>query len=214
MTALAHEMLEAVMPRPATPPSELDEVLWQAWKAMELPEGYRAEIVEGFIEVSPTGRYAHGRVANRLRRALDACLADSAFAAYQDINVIHRRKVWIPDVFVALKDAEEHVTEDGLGIDASGVELIAEMVSPGRDSLDRDRDRKRRAYARAGIPVYLIIDDYDGQGSIRVLSDPAPDHARYESEVRLPYGSAATIPEGPAKGLVIGEDITGSMRRG
>ncbi|WP_327414508.1 hypothetical protein [Streptomyces sp. NBC_01233] len=39
----------------ATPPSDLDDVLWQAWKAMELPEGYHAEIVEGFIEESITG---------------------------------------------------------------------------------------------------------------------------------------------------------------
>ncbi|WP_405787565.1 Uma2 family endonuclease [Streptomyces sp. NBC_01367] len=213
MTALAHETLEAVMPKVATSPSELDEVLWRAWKAMELPEGYRAEIIEEFIEVSPTGRYSHGRIVNRLRHALGLFLDDSDFTAYQDMNVIHRRKAWIPDVFISLKDAEEHVTEDGLGIDAGGVELIAEVVSPGKDSLDRDRDRKRRAYARAGIPVYLIIDDYDGQGSVRVLSEPAPDRARYESEVRMPYGSAVTVPEGPAKGFVITEAITGTLRR-
>ncbi|MFF4385407.1 Uma2 family endonuclease [Streptomyces sp. NPDC001552] len=213
MTALARETLEAVMPKVATSPSELDEVLWQAWKAMELPEGYRAEIVEGSIEASPTGRYSHGRIANRLSHALSMFLDDSDFTAYQDMNVIHRRKVWIPDVFISLKDAEEHVTEDGLGIEAVGVELIAEVVSPGKDSLDRDRDRKRRAYARAGIPVYLIIDDYDGQGSVRVLSEPAPDRARYESDVRMPYGSAVTVPEGPAKGFVITEAITGTLRR-
>lgn len=213
MTALAHETLEAVMPKVATSPSELDEVLWQAWKAMELPEGYRAEIIEEFIEASPTGRYSHGRTANRLRHALGVFLDDSDFTAYQDMNAIHQRKVWIPDVFISLKDAEEHVAEDGLGIDAGGVELIAEVVSPGKDSLDRDRDRKRRAYARAGIPVYLIIDDYDGQGGVRVLSDPAPDRARYESEVRMPYGSAVTIAEGPAKGFVITEAITGALRQ-
>ncbi|WP_327262933.1 hypothetical protein OG444_16700 [Streptomyces sp. NBC_01232] len=55
-------------------------------------------------------------------------------------------------MFIALKDAEEHAAEDGLGIDASGVELIAEVVSPGKDGIDRDRDRKRRAYAgREGL---------------------------------------------------------------
>ncbi|MEU9162576.1 Uma2 family endonuclease [Streptomyces sp. NPDC048424] len=213
MTALAHETLEAVMPKVATPPSDLDDVLWHAWKAMKLPEGYHAEIVEGFIEVSPTGRYAHGQIANRLRRALDRFLDGGEFAAYQDLNVVHKRKVWIPDVFIALEDAEEHVIEEGLGIDASGVELIAEVVSPGRESLERDRDRKRRAYARAGIPVYLIIDDYDGQGSVRMLSGPVPDQARYESEVRLPYGTAVTIPEGPAKGFAITKSITGGPRR-
>ncbi|MGP3686699.1 Uma2 family endonuclease [Streptomyces sp. IBSNAI002] len=212
MTALAHETLEAVMPKVATPPSDLDDVLWQAWKAMELPEGYRAEIVEGFIEVSPTGRYSHGRIANRLRRALDKFLDGGQFAAHQDMNVIHKRKVWIPDVFITLEDAEEHVTEDGLGIDASAVELIAEVVSPGKETLERDRERKRRAYARAGIPVYVIIDDFDGHGTVSVLTGPVPGEARYASEVRMPYGTEVIVPEGPAKGFVIGEAITGALR--
>ncbi|MCI4082014.1 Uma2 family endonuclease [Streptomyces sp. MMS21 TC-5] len=212
MTALAHETLEAAMPTVTTPPSDLDDVLWQAWKAMELPEGYRAEIVEGFIEVSPTGRYSHARTANRLRRALDTALGGGEFTAYQDMNVIHGRKVWIPDVFVALEDADEHVTEDGLGIDAAAVHLVAEVVSPDADSRDRDRDRKRRAYARAGIPVYVIIDDYRARGSVTVLSDPVPDEARYASETTVAYGTAVAVPEGPAKGVVIDASITGVLK--
>lgn len=130
MTALAHETPEAGMTKVATPPSDLDDVLWQAWRAMELPEGYHAEIIEGSIEVSPTGRYAHGRIVNELRDRLVVFLAKSEFAARQDINVIHRRKVWIPDLFVVPADAEEYVTEDGLGIDASAVGLVVEVVSP------------------------------------------------------------------------------------
>ncbi|MEU9232131.1 Uma2 family endonuclease [Streptomyces subrutilus] len=212
MTALAHETLEAVMPKVATSPSDLDDVLWQAWKAMELPEGYHAEIVEGFIEVSPTGRYSHGRIANRLRDELVVFLAQGDFRARQDMNVVHKRKVWIPDLFIALEDAEEHISEDGLGIHASAVELIAEVVSPGRESIERDRERKRRAYARAGIPVYVIIDDYDGHGTVSVLSGPVPGEARYASEVRMPYGTEVIVPEGPAKGFVIGEAITGALR--
>lgn len=208
MTALAHETLEAVMPKVATPPSDLDDVLWQAWKAMELPEGYHAEIVEGFIEVSPTGRYSHGRIANRLRDQLVVFLARGEFAAWQDMNVIHKHKVWIPDLFVAAEDAEEHVTEDGLGIDASAVQLIVEVVSPGSDGISRDRTRKRREYARAGIPVYVLIDDHDEHGIVTVLTAPDPDRAIYGDEVRAGYGATATIPSGPAKGFSIGEEIT------
>lgn len=213
MTALAHETLEAAMPRVTTPPSDLDDVLWQAWKAMELPEGYRAEIIEGFIDVSPTGRYAYGQVANRLRDALVVLLARSGFVARQDMNVIHERKVWIPDVFITLEDAEEHVTEDGLGIDASAVRLIVEVVSPGGDGITRDRTRKRRAYARAGIPVYVLIDDHDDGGTVTVLSTPDAEAAIYADEVRAAYGSGATVPEGPAKGFTIGEEITGPRLR-
>ncbi|MGC0421261.1 hypothetical protein [Embleya sp. AB8] len=37
------------------PFDELDGFLWQTRNAMTLPEGFRAEIIEGAIEVSPTG---------------------------------------------------------------------------------------------------------------------------------------------------------------
>ncbi|MCJ0871119.1 Uma2 family endonuclease [Streptomyces sp. AP-93] len=212
MTALAHETLEAVMPKVATPPSDLEDVLWQAWKAIELPEGYHAEIIEGLIEVSPTGRLSHSQIANRLRRAVDKFLDRSEFAAFQDTNVIQARKAWIPDVLVAPEDAEEHSSEDGIGIKASAVQLIVEVVSPGSDSVTRDRTRKRREYARAGIPVYVLIDDHDEHGIVTVLTSPDPDQAIYGDEVRAAYGTTATIPSGPVKGFSIGEDITGPLR--
>ncbi|GFE21878.1 hypothetical protein [Streptomyces nigrescens] len=96
MTALTQEK-PVTTPEATTPGPDLDEVLWQAWKAMEPPEGLHAEIFEGSIKVSPTGRFAHGQIANRLRRAVDRHLDEGEWAAYQDINVVHDRKVWIPD---------------------------------------------------------------------------------------------------------------------
>ncbi|GAA3179418.1 MULTISPECIES: Uma2 family endonuclease [Streptomyces] len=207
MTALAHEAPETTTPGP-----DLDEVLWQAWKAMELPEGFHAEIIEGFIEVSPTGRYAHARIANRLRRALDAHLSGDAYAAYQDINIVHGRKVWIPDLVIAPEDADAHVTDDGIGLRASAVALIAEVVSPGHDVITRDRIRKRAAYARAGIPVYVLIDDFDEQGTVTVLTSPCPEKGTYADSFRRPYGAEVAVPEGPAKGFVLGGAVTGPPR--
>lgn len=74
MTALAHEVMPVTTDDKPTSGLDLDEILWQAWKAMELPEGYQAEIIEGSIEVSPTGRRRHGVLINRFRRALEAYL--------------------------------------------------------------------------------------------------------------------------------------------
>ena len=191
---------------------ELDEVVWQGWKAMELPEGYRAEIVEGVIEVSPTGRLSHARVVNRLRSALEACLRDGEHGAWNSMNVIHAHRAWIPDGLVAPQDVEPAEAEDDLGIKASAVQLVAEVVSPGKSNQDRDRIRKRREYARAGIPMYVLIDDYDGQGAVTLFTGPRPDKADWEDIHRVPYGTEVTIPEGPAKGFVIGEAITGPKR--
>lgn len=208
MTALAHEAPETTMMSEL----DLDEVLWQAWKAMELPEGYRAEIIEGAIEVSPTGRLSHGQIANRFRDALVLVLADGEYAAFQDMNVIHGRKAWIPDIFVAPRDLEPHADEEGLGVNASAVSLVVEVVSPGRQCRKRDRERKRREYARAGIPVYVIVDSYDDGGTVTVLTEPRPEKADWVGEHRVPYGTEVIIPEGPAKGFTITEAITGPLR--
>ncbi|MEW2400896.1 Uma2 family endonuclease [Streptomyces sp. NPDC046862] len=187
---------------------DLDEVLWQAWKDMELPEGYRAEI----IEVSAAGRLSHARVVNRLRDALERFLGEGECAAYQAMNVIFRRKGWIPDLFIAPEDPEPCADEGGLGVDAAAVRLVAEVVSPGKRNQDRDRVRKRREYARAGIPVYVIIDDHDGRGAVTLFTGPRPDQADWEDIHRVPYGTEVVIPEGPAKGFTITEAITGPAR--
>ncbi|GAA1918001.1 hypothetical protein GCM10009837_48910 [Streptomyces durmitorensis] len=206
MTALAHEVTPVV----DNPVPDLDEVLWQAWKAMDLPEGYRAEIIEGAIEVSPTGRRRHMVLINRLRRALEKHLGSSEYTVWHDGNVFHRRKCWIPDLFVGPLDPDEIPDEEDLGVDAAGVPMVVEVVSPGRRNIERDRVRKRREYARAGIPVYVIVDDFDEEGAVLVLTAPNPKKATYEDEHRVPYGTEAIIPSGPAKGFAIGEEITRS----
>ncbi|MEU9084670.1 Uma2 family endonuclease [Streptomyces sp. NPDC048357] len=193
---------------------DLDEAVWIAWQAAanSLPEGFRAEILDGRVEVSARGHVRPGGIANRLRATMDRALADSGFGAVQCTYVVHGRNAWQPDVLLAPDDDAGHATDDGL--EASAVELVVEVVSPGRDSISRDRIRKRRAYARAGIPVYILIDDHDERGVVTAPTGPDPEKAVYGDEVRASYGVAVTVPAGPAKGFVIGEGITGALRGG
>ncbi|RFU84529.1 Uma2 family endonuclease [Streptomyces triticagri] len=214
MTALAHKAPEDITPDAdltPTPVLDVDEVLWQAWKTLELPEGYHAEIIEGAIEVSPTGRLTHAQIVNRLRESLVLFLAKSEFQSLQDTNVIHGRKAWTPDVLIAPRDLEPHADEDGLGIKASAVSLVVEVVSPGRECRRRDRERKRREYARAGIPLYVIVDSHDARGTVTVLSDPQPDRADWVGIHRVPFGTEVVLQDGPAKGFAVTEAITGPL---
>ncbi|MGY1498397.1 Uma2 family endonuclease [Streptomyces sp. QTS52] len=189
-------------------PDAVDEILWKTWRAMELPEGYRAEVIEGAIEVSPTGRRRHAVLISRTRRALEAHLSGGEYVAHQVVHVIHQRRSWIPDLFLGPEDLDETLDEEGLGVDAVVVPMVIEVVSPGRRNIEGDRVRKRREYARAGIAVYVIIDDFDEDGAVVVLSAPNPGKATYEDEHRVTYGTDAIIPSGPAKGFVIGGAIT------
>ncbi|MBT1185058.1 Uma2 family endonuclease [Streptomyces sp. CJ_13] len=184
----------------------LDEVLWQARKAMDLPEGYRAEIIEAAIEVLPPGRRRHDVLAHRLRGALDARLAGSGFQVHQDIDVVHGRKVCAPCLFVASEDLAAIRDKEGCGVDATRVSLVAGVVAPGADA--HSRDERRRRYALAGIPVYVVIDDFTDEGTVTVFSSPDPDKGTYATKTTVSYGTPVTVPEGPAKGLVIGEEVT------
>ncbi|MFF2142001.1 Uma2 family endonuclease [Kitasatospora sp. NPDC058190] len=190
----------------------LDQVLWQAWKSMDVPEGFRAEIIEGTITLSPTGGTRHFTVNRRLGRALHDYLSGTGYGPAQDGNVIADLKVFIPDVFLAPDDVDEIEHPEGVGVLASGVPMVVETVSPGAEARKRDHVLKRRAYAAAGIPVYVIIDDYDEGGMVTILTGPDRERRTYEYSARIPYGKEAVIPEGPAKGFVIGPEITGERR--
>jgi Uma2 family endonuclease len=122
--------------------------------------------------------------------------------------VIHGLKATIPDVFVALEDLDLAPDPEGLGVDAAGVQVVIEVVSPGVKDRKRDRVRKRRANARAGIPVDVLADDHDDEGTVTVLSDPDRRSGDYDTSHRYRYGAEAVIPEGPAKGFVIDGSIT------
>ncbi|MFJ9377604.1 Uma2 family endonuclease [Streptomyces sp. NPDC101455] len=192
--------------------SDLDAILWRAWKTLEAPEGCRAEIIEGALEIQRIGRVRHGLIVNRLRDALPTSGSGDGFGAYQGLAVVHERSVWIPDLVIAPLELQPCADSEDFGVTASAVRLVAEVVSRGRRHQDRDRIRKRREYARAGIPMYVLIDDYDGQGAVTLFTGPRPDKADWEDIHRVPYGTEVTIPEGPAKGFVIGEAITGPKR--
>ncbi|MEV7021741.1 Uma2 family endonuclease [Kitasatospora sp. NPDC093558] len=190
----------------------LDQQLWQAWKSMDVPEGFRAEIIEGTITLSPTGSSRHFDVNNRVLEDLFVHLRGSDWRPGNDCNVIDGLKVLIPDVFVARRDFEAIDHPEGKGLLASGVTLVVETVSPGAENRRRDHVLKRRAYATAGIPVYVIIDDHDDGGAVTVLTNADTKRGAYASSTRVPYGEEAVIPEGPAKGFVIGPEITGERR--
>ncbi|GHH71058.1 hypothetical protein GCM10018781_31610 [Kitasatospora indigofera] len=79
--------------------------------------------------------------------------------------------------------------------------MVVETVSPGSESRKRDLVRKHRAYATAGTPVYVIIDDFDG-GSVTVLSGPDPARGGY----RIQSQCAGLQPGGEA---ILGGALSG-----
>ncbi|MCI0385206.1 Uma2 family endonuclease [Streptomyces sp. CNQ085] len=144
--------------------------------------------------MSPTDRHRHChchrhvQIVGRLRRALEKSIDDSDHAAYQDMNVIHGLTAYVPGLFVAPEDDIEHVTEDGLGLRGPVWRWSSRWSPPGHRATERDPVRKRRAYARTGVPVYVLIGDHDGHGTVTGLTSPSPSLAAAPDAARPAHG--------------------------
>ncbi|MEU6892776.1 Uma2 family endonuclease [Streptomyces sp. NPDC046557] len=103
---------------------------------------------------------------------------------------------------------DEIPDEEGFGVDATRVALVAEVVSPGKEVHRQHHSRKRRWYAQSGIAVYLVVDDFEDQGTVTVFSGPDPGRGTYATRTKVSYGTPVTIPEGPAKGVEIDGALT------
>jgi Uma2 family endonuclease len=122
---------------------------------MSLPEGTRAELIDGELFMCPSPRSRHQDTAGNL------------FALLRDF-VRHRSlgRVFVAplDVHLPSGDIVEpdilYVAKANLGIVHDWVrgapDLIIEVLSP--ESIDRDRFVKRDLYAKNGVREYWIVD--------------------------------------------------------
>lgn len=127
-----------------------------------LPEdGKRFELADGWLtELSPSPWHDHA--ADRLKDILKNAARIAGAQVYvaggpNDIST--PAGVRKPDAFVVPRDIARSAISGKLRTYyASDLLLVAEVISPRSGSEQVDRVRKVREYARAGIPVYWIID--------------------------------------------------------
>lgn len=58
---------------------------------------------------------------------------------------------------------------------------------------ERDRGVKRHCYAKAGIPLYLLVDRADQ--SVTLFSEPDAAVEDYREDVRVTFGKPLDLPE-------------------
>ncbi|RCV51770.1 Uma2 family endonuclease [Marinitenerispora sediminis] len=184
MTALAPE--KAV---PGTQPVAAESCeLFDLLDRLDLPRGYRAEIVEGStITVSPVASGRHQRTVRSLDLQLRPHLpAGHDAEPHLEIRMPDLGRSVIPDLFVA--PVEVLNTADSV-VPPDDVLLVAEVVSPG--NARSDRVVKLEVYAKAAIEFYLLIDPIAGQTTL--FSNPSA--GRYQDRVTRDFGEKLVVPE-------------------
>jgi Uma2 family endonuclease len=166
--------------------------LLAAWQGMDVPEGWRAEIVGEGITVTPPPGNGHNSIADLVHRALARLIPDD-WGLYQTLgmSIPLRLKLFIPDLAVVPR-SDVNSRPDNEPVPADLALLIVENTSRG--SAETDRKTKRWGYAHAGVPQYLLIDRFDEDGpAVSLFSDPVDGH--YQHITRIPFGEKISLPE-------------------
>ncbi|MFE9749132.1 Uma2 family endonuclease [Saccharothrix saharensis] len=125
---------------------------WTLDEVMALPEDstQRVELVDGSLLMSPIGNVRHQRLLFRIATALQAA-CPPGLEALPGLNLeISSSRMLIPDFTVNVAG------EEGLLLPASELVLAGEVLSPSNRV--NDLVLKRKLYADAGIPFYLVVD--------------------------------------------------------
>lgn len=153
------------------------------------PKGWRVELIEGEIYVTPPAIGEHEEFVSEFSAQAYERQHDRRLRIYTGIGLNvpggsgtgHVE----PDLAIAPKGTFDDQEE---WHNPTGVLLVAEVTS--KSTADRDRHQKIHGYARAGIPVYLLIDREEGE--VTVYSEPSGDD--YTQNPKYELGLAVPLP--------------------
>ncbi|MDT0379850.1 Uma2 family endonuclease [Streptomyces sp. DSM 42041] len=164
----------------------LDE-LFELLERMPVPEGYKAEIVEGTVHMSPQ-RDAHWEIIRRIVRALeDRFGMDAKVKSDVRIDFPDSSNGFAPDVAKLRDSAGKGHTDGRRGWLHEDVEFIAEVISRGTAA--NDYGPKQQAYAAAAVPVYLIVDPYTATCHLFTH----PKDGEYQSRLTAKFGEVLDL---------------------
>nr|WP_269781600.1 Uma2 family endonuclease [Nocardia bovistercoris] len=165
----------------------------EGFYALEPPEGFRAELIEGEIIVTPPPRGDHESIiASINRQVIKGSAVDVDFSGNKglllDKGGLCVKNHLIPDgVFVPVRAYRG----EGSWMPVDKVLMVVEVTST---KPERDRKSKRYCYARGGVPLYLLVDREIH--SVTLFGEPggAGDLIDYRQEVRVPFGKPLDLP--------------------
>jgi Uma2 family endonuclease len=169
-------------------PAQAPDGLWELFETLDLGELYRIEFIEGRIVVSGVPYVWHELVITWMRdQFADARHSRGWGESGHSALILETRWTCVLPDLVVFEDADR-IPRLQSEIPAEHVLLAMEVTS--RDSKRVDREVKPNACAKAGIPLYLLVDRFTKPVSVTLLSVPGENG----------YTKAETVPAGPHGG--------------
>ncbi|WP_181791717.1 Uma2 family endonuclease [Streptomyces phytophilus] len=163
------------------------DTLFELVERMPVPAGYKVEIVEGAVYMSPQ-RQKHWLVIADLYDQLRARYPRTRTASYVRIDFPGHLNGFASDIATMAEGAEPGADDRWRPQD---VEFVGEVISKGTAA--NDYGPKKAAYAAAGVPVYLIVDPYTGKCHVHTL----PKDGEYHVGTTLDFGVDIDLTDPP-----------------
>ncbi|MEU6366339.1 Uma2 family endonuclease [Streptomyces sp. NPDC046931] len=171
------------------------DTMFEWLERMHIPEGFKTEIVEGGIFVTPQ-RDTHWEIILDIVEQLRTKYPRKHVKSDVRIDYPGHLNGFASDVVGLTKDARP---DDKGHWRHQDVEFVAEVIS--RDTARNDYGPKKAAYAAAEVPVYLIVDPYTGTWHLHTL----PQDGEYRGKLTLDFGEEIDL-TGTVVGLVLKTD--------
>ncbi|WP_433699865.1 Uma2 family endonuclease [Nocardiopsis sp. CA-288880] len=172
------------------------QFMLRTWEELDVPEGCRAEIIEGALVLATPPKPEHSQIVWQVGKALTreilrdgSSIAEAEVHQTVDVRVPFRSGLYIPDLLVIPHSVMEYDPENLV----SDALLVVEVTS--RSTADRDRKPKLWGYAHAGIPLYLLVDRWDPEtdrGEVTLFS--GPENGVYTGATKVPFGKEIHLP--------------------
>ena len=169
-------------------PEAADSTL-QYFLSLDTPEGYRAELIDGEIVVTPPPNGNHEHCISRIVEQVFASSATRMdFAGHKGLIVPDAtgQGRFIPDLTFAPRDLDLF-RDAPPWMPPAGVAMVVEVTS---SSPDHDRFGKRHGYASAKVPLYLLVDPKKDQATL--FSDPVGND--YTALSQVLFGGSIKLP--------------------
>jgi hypothetical protein len=191
ITQQERRIMTVMLERPTpieTPDGPPDfEALCRTLLSMDVPDGYRAEIIRGSIVVSPWSKGFYLPVMRSVRSQLEAHAPEGYFvdSAPFLFTFPGQERAYGPDIYVAAQDAFRTTRRY---VDGDALVLVAELTSSS--TRGADWEDKVPVYGKHGVPVYLLLDMQEESATVFW----APSEKGYTSHMTVPFGKTLRVP--------------------
>ncbi len=137
-----------------------EKVVWTIFDLDRLPDdGCRYEIMQGDLFVTRAPHWKHQNTTGKIFAVLQQWSNESQLgeAAVNPGLVFSEIDAVIPDVVWASFERLKTMMDEA-GHLMAAPELVVEVLSPGKDNAQRDRETKLKLYSTYGVLEYWIVD--------------------------------------------------------